>query len=92
MSCELQGEYSLTILSTTLVATATFLEGSKNNFRSFIYGRSSTNRAILVKIGLVDIEIIGLTYFFEKGKNGSKIESHLRLRFAQVGGLTANFS
>jgi len=82
------------IWPTELVATATSFEESTKycNFRSFIYGRSSTNRAILVKIGLVNVEIIGLTYFVEKEKNGSKIESHLRLRFAQVGGLTANFS
>jgi len=45
-----------------LVATATSFEGSKNNFRSFIYGQSSsTNLANFVKIGPVDVEIIGLT-------------------------------
>jgi len=43
-----------------LIATATFLVGSKNNFRSLIYGQSSTIPANFVKIGLVDIEIIGL--------------------------------
>ena len=30
-------------------------------FRSFIHGQSSTNPAYFVKVGLVDIEIIGLT-------------------------------
>jgi len=47
--------------ATKLVATATSLEGSKNNFRLFIYGQSSTNHANFVKIGPVDVEIIGLT-------------------------------
>ena len=36
-------------------------EIEKNNFRSFIYGRSSSNPANFVKIGPVDVEIIGLT-------------------------------
>jgi len=41
----------------------------KNNFRSFIYGQSSTNSANFVKIGPVDVEIINVTemtkiYFF----------------------------
>jgi len=49
-------------LSTKLVATATSREGSeKNNFMSFIYGQSSTNPAHFVKIGAVEVEIIGLT-------------------------------
>jgi len=62
MSCELQGVYWRSILPTKLVATATTLEGSKkNNFRSFIYGQSYTNPANFVKIGPVDVEIIGLT-------------------------------
>jgi len=34
-------------------------EIEKNNFRSFIYGQSSTNPTNFVKIGLVDVEIIG---------------------------------
>jgi len=33
----------------------------KNNFKSFIYGQSSTNPANFVNIGPVDVEIIGLT-------------------------------
>jgi len=33
----------------------------KNNFRPFIYGQSSTNPANFVNVGLVDVEIIGLT-------------------------------
>jgi len=33
----------------------------KNSFRSFIYSQSSTIPANLVKIGPVDVEIIGLT-------------------------------
>jgi len=32
----------------------------KNNFRSFIYGQSSTNPANFMEIGPVDVEIIGL--------------------------------
>ena len=47
-------------MPTKLVATATTLEGSKKNyFRSFIYGQSYTNPANFVKIGPVDVEIIG---------------------------------
>ena len=44
-----------------LVATAMTFEGSKNNFKSFFYGQSSTNPANFVKIDLVDVEITGLT-------------------------------
>ena len=44
-----------------VITTATFVEGSKNNFSSFINGQSSTNPAHFVKVGLVDVEIIGLT-------------------------------
>jgi len=33
----------------------------KNTSSSFIYGQSSTNPANFVKIGLIDVEIIGLT-------------------------------
>jgi len=33
----------------------------KNNFTSFIDGHSSTNAINFMKIGLVDVEIIGLT-------------------------------
>jgi len=51
----------ISIFPTKLVATATSLEGSKNNLRSFIYCQSSTNAANFVTIGLVDVEIIGLT-------------------------------
>jgi len=60
MSCELQGVECRSILPTKLVATATSFEGSKNNFRSFICGQSSTNPAHFVKIGPVDVDIIGL--------------------------------
>ena len=59
MSCELQDKYWRSMLPTILVATATSREGSKNNSRSFIYGQSSTNPANFVKIGSVDVEIIG---------------------------------
>ena len=41
----------------------------KNNFRSFIYGQSPTKRANFVKIGPVNVEIIGLTEII---KNNSK--------------------
>ena len=62
MSYELQGVEWRSILPTKLVATATSLEGSKkNNFRPLIYGQSSTNPENFVKIGLVDVEITGLT-------------------------------
>jgi len=37
------------------------LKHRKNNFRSFIYGQSSTSPANFVKIGQVDVEIIGVT-------------------------------
>ena len=41
---------------------ATSLEGSKKtNFRLIIYSYGSTNPEHLVKIGLVDFEITGLT-------------------------------
>jgi len=33
----------------------------KNTFSSFIYSQSSTKPANFVKIGLIDVEIIGLT-------------------------------
>jgi len=51
-----------------LIATATSFEGSKTNFRSFINRHSSTNPANLVKIGHVDVEIIGLTEIVKKIK------------------------
>jgi len=41
----------------------------KNNFRFFIYGQSPTKRANFVKIGPVNVEIIGLTEII---KNNSK--------------------
>jgi len=41
-----------------MVAVATSLEESKNNFRQFIYSQSSTKPANFVKIGLVDIQIV----------------------------------
>jgi len=44
-----------------LDAMARSLEGSKNSIRSFIYGQSSTKAANFVKVGPVDVEIIGLT-------------------------------
>ena len=43
------------------VATATSLEESKKITRSFIYGQNFTNPANFVKIGPVDVEIVGLT-------------------------------
>jgi len=33
----------------------------KNNFRSFIYGQSSTNAANFMKIGHIEVEIVGET-------------------------------
>jgi len=45
-------------LPTKLVVMATSLEESKNDF---IYDQRSTNLAHFVKIGLVDVEIIGPT-------------------------------
>jgi len=61
MSYELQGVKWRSILPTKLVAAATSLEGSKNNYGSFICGQSSTNPANFVKIDLIDAEIIGVT-------------------------------
>jgi len=56
-----QQQTSSTSLPTKLVTTATSLEEStKNNFRSFIYAQRSTNPANFVKIGPVDVEVIGL--------------------------------
>jgi len=37
------------------------LRDQKTNYRSFIYSQSSINPVNLAKIGLVDVEIIGLT-------------------------------
>jgi len=48
-------------MPTKLVATATSVERSKTNFRSFIYSHSSTKPANWLKIGPVDVQIIGLT-------------------------------
>jgi len=45
------------------------LGNQKNNFRSFIYGQSSTVPANFVKIGLVDVEIMGLKEITEKYLN-----------------------
>ena len=42
-----------------LVAMATSLEGLKNNFRLFIYRQFYTIPANFVKIGAVDVEIVG---------------------------------
>jgi len=62
MRSELQGVEWTSILPTELVAVAMSLGGSKkNNFTSFIDGHSSTNPINFMKIGLVDVEIIGLT-------------------------------
>jgi len=48
-------------MPTKVVATATSPEGSKNNFRLFIYDQSSTDPASFVNIGLVHVDITGLT-------------------------------
>ena len=73
-------------MPTKLVTTASGIE--KNNFRSFIYGQSSTNHANFVNIGPVDVDIIALTEItkniIKKLKNQQNI-SPLRLRFAQSG-------
>ena len=59
-------KYEANVMRTTkLVATATSLERSTINFRSFIYSQISTNPANFVKIGHVDVEIIGLTKITE---------------------------
>jgi len=44
-----------------LIAMATYLRNRKIYLRSFIYGQSSTILANFLKIGPVDVEIIGLT-------------------------------
>ena len=36
------------------------MSDGRNKFRSFVYGQSSTNPAKFVKIGPVDVDIIGL--------------------------------
>jgi len=48
--------------------TAMTLRDWKNNFRSFIYSPSSTNRANSLKIRPVDVEISGLTEINKKYK------------------------
>jgi len=45
----------------SMIAMATSLEGSKTNFGLVIYSYGSINPENLVKIGLVDFEITGLT-------------------------------
>ena len=52
-----------------LVALATSSEDRKSNSRSSIYGQSSTIAANFVKIGLVNVDIIGVT---EISKNINK--------------------
>jgi len=47
------------------------LKNRKTNFSSFIYRQSSTNPANVVQIGLIEVEIIGLT---EITKNANKIK------------------
>jgi len=70
-----------------LVATATSLDGWKNNFRSFIYSQSTTIPVNFIKISVVDVEIIGLTettknkYFENVVKHQQNI-SPLRMHFA----------
>jgi len=69
MSCELQGEGTRSILPTKLVATATSLEGSKK----ITSARSPTAKvhhpANFVKIGPVDVAVIGLTEITKDVKN-----------------------
>jgi len=56
MSCELQGEYCSSILSTKLVAIETSLKGSKKIASDYsTAAKSSKNPANFVKIGL-DVE------------------------------------
>ena len=75
-----------------LVATATTYEGSKNNFKSFFYGQSSTNPANFVKIDLVDVEITGLTEITIYKKNHiSKTQALLACALRRVGGLKSWF-
>jgi len=63
MLCELQGGEGRRFCPQNWMPQQRRLMDRKNNFRSFIYGRRSSNRANFVKIGLVDVEIhvIGLT-------------------------------
>jgi len=82
MPCELQSEGKRSVLPRKLAATAKSPEGSKkNNFRSFIYGQSSTNPENFVKIGPVYVEIIGLTEITENLKKHQQNISPARLRF-----------
>jgi len=60
-------------MPTKLVATTTPLKNRKNNFGLFIY--SSTNPAKFMKIGPVDVDIIGLTEItkiYKKNKRSAK--------------------
>jgi len=63
------------MLPTKLVTTAMSFGGlKKNNFWSFIYGQSSTNPADFMKIGLVDVELVGLTEITKNIKNKTSAE------------------
>jgi len=54
------------------------LRYQKDNFRSFIYGQSSTIRANFIEIGQVDVEIIGLK---EITKNIKKHDQNMQPTF-----------
>jgi len=63
-----------------LVAMTTYLRDRKIYLRSFICGQSYTILANFVKIGPVDVEIIGLTEITKKYfKRPAKYLTHLRL-------------
>jgi len=61
------------------------LRDRKRYFGSFIYGQSSTSPANFVKIGPVDVEIIGVTEIAKKYLKIKQQQNIIlpRLRFAQ---------
>jgi len=69
-----------------MVAMATSTGESQNNFRSFIYGQSSIKPANFVKIGPVDVAIIGLTEITKIFDQQQKNISPPRRSFAKSGG------
>jgi len=67
------------------------LRGRKNNFRSFIYSQGSTNRANFVKIGLVNLDTIGLTEITKNFKSISKTSVLPDCASRSAGGLINEF-
>jgi len=83
MSCNIQGEHRMSILPTKSVVTATSLERSKK----ITSGRSSTARVlpISLKIGPVDVEIIGHAEITKICINNSKTKAVLACVWRRAG-------